>query len=127
MSFEGNLTNMRDGIRQMSSALVTQLTQRRPPEWNSPHRNYVTNLGDPDWVLLNLPQPSATRVDTQCVFCRRRIWRGQDRYKYSTGFSRKGNYKHTWFQLHQHCYFALVQLSIEKLRSTLPSQNKRSS
>lgn len=112
-----------DDMREAFAERVTQtLRPRTIPQWNSPHRNYTVNMGDPDWLLLNLPQPSATRVDTQCVFCHRRIWRGQNRYKYSTGFSKVNNYKQSWFQLHQHCYFALVHLSIEKLRSTLPSQ-----
>jgi hypothetical protein len=93
------------------------VTMRRvpPARWDSGSRNSA----DFPWCLLNLPQLSATRVDTQCHFCDKRIWRGQDRFKFSTPWSRIR--RQTYFNLHQHCYYALIHLSIEKLRKQLPS------
>lgn len=94
--------------------------RRETAPWTSPSRNYILDL-DPDWLLLNIPKRVLTRVDTRCVFCRLKIGRGQYRYRFSNGFSRSSNHKLRWWQMHEHCYFSQVVLSIERLKRQLPS------
>jgi len=98
-----------------------EIRRPTPSRWDHISRNNLGSL-DPNWFLFNLPQLRATRVPTHCVFCRGKIGRGQKRFAYSTGFSRRYNSRsHIWFNLHEHCYYALVVLMIEKLRTILPS------
>lgn len=94
--------------------------RRQVTRWDSSIRNQPLSL---PWMLLNIPKKTRTRVSTGCVFCHTRIGRGQDRFFWTTPYSKikRNNY----FNLHEHCYYALINLSIEKLRQQLPSNMQK--
>ncbi len=119
MSLQGDIADIQIVGRASDPQEIQELFNTRTrisARWDSDSRNSVSTF---PWFILNLPHLTRTRVATRCVWCERRIGIKEERYYFTTPWSKIR--RQTYFNLHQACYYALIILSIEKLRQELPS------
>lgn len=75
-----------------------------------------------DYGLLNLPVLIKSRKRTMCDFCHKRIRHKESKYKYDSGFNKRGNLGATYWDLHIICYSAVLRLAIKRLEAEIKNE-----
>ena len=72
--------------------------------------------------LLRIPYASRARKQKRdpCAYCYKPIKMRQSKYHYDEGYERRG--KNTYFDLHVHCYNALLKLTIKDIKKVLENE-----
>lgn len=67
--------------------------------------------------FLKLPWIQETRKECDCIFCWKKIRKGERRYRFDSGWSKTRRME--WYNLHQTCYGAVLRLTIKRLQKKI--------